>query len=471
MKRFSTFKIVFGLMSFALLGFSGTTLSLAPQGLPASLHPTSYTTQSGGSGGQPVSNLNTMDETGTSDNPAHYISFTTPSVIYQGYRRYFLPTSIAPGKVTSLRVKVNYKGPAVAAQMWRWYLFDWKAKKWSSIGNNQLATANRWTLLIFNSVPAGNFINSTTREIRLLLQSNNATGNAKLDYESITLGYYATPTVTRTPTKTPTPTATPSSVHFAVIGDYGADNTNEAAVATLVKSKNPNFIITTGDNNYFYGETATIDQNIGKYYHEYIYPYTGTYGAGSQGTNRFFPALGNHDWASTTGANPYLAYFTLPGNERYYEFGRGPVHFFVLDSDPHEPDGTSDTSTQAVWLQSRLAAASEPWKVVYMHHPPYSSSSVHGSTPYMQWDFKGWGADVVLAGHDHTYERLDVGAFPYFVNGLGGQTLYTFGTPVPGSQVRYSAQYGAMLVDATATQITFQFIGVDGTVVDTYTLP
>src|SRR3972149_6817631 len=63
----------------------------------------------------------------------------------------------------------------------------------------------------------------------------------------------------------------PSSAHFAVIGDYGVDNTNEAGVAALVKSWSPDFIITTGDNNYLYGESSTIDRNIGKYYHEYIY--------------------------------------------------------------------------------------------------------------------------------------------------------------------------------------------------------
>jgi len=268
------------------------------------------------------------------------------------------------------------------------------------------------------------------------------------------------------------PPLPPSSAHFAVIGDYGVDNTNEASVAALVKSWSPDFIITAGDNNYLYGESSTIDQNIGKYYHEYIYPYQGTYGAGSPDFNRFFPALGNHDWDSPTGAQPYLDYFTLPDptNERYYDFGWGPVHFFAIDSDTREPDGTSSTSTQALWLQNRLAAATEPWKIVYMHHAPYSSSSSHGSTAYMQWDYQAWGASAVLAGHDHTYERIEIAGFPYFVNGIGGQEIYGFGEPVPGSQLRYNSQHGAMLVNATAAQLTFQFINIDGTVIDTLTL-
>ena len=52
-----------------------------------------------------------------------------------------------------------------------------------------------------------------------------------------------------------------------------------------------------------------------------------------------------------------------------------------------------------------LAASTAPWKIVYMHHPPYSSSQ-HGSTPGMQWPFENWGASLVLTGHDHTYERI-----------------------------------------------------------------
>jgi hypothetical protein len=483
MKSLSTFKfLALGLLAVALLASIGSAPAGLRLGASTHLAPAGYTTQLGSTGGQQISNMVSMEQAGLSDDPSDYVSFTTPGTVYRGYRSYFLPANILWGNVTSLQVKVNYKGLAAASQTWAWDLYDWSAKKWVNIGDNSLTVANRWKLLAFNTTWPRRFINSTTREIRLLLRSNNASGNAKLDYESILLGYNppATATPTRTPTRTPTssasptitptPSTTPSSVHFAVIGDYGINNANEADVAALVKSWDPNFVITTGDNNYLAGENTTIDQNIGQYYHEYIDPYMGSYGAGSSNGNRFFPSLGNHDWDSTTGANPYLAYFTLPGNERYYEFGRGPVHFFVIDSDPREPDGTSDTSIQAVWLQNQLAAATEPWKIVYFHHPAYSSSN-HGSTVSMQWNFQGWGASAVLNGHDHTYERISIGGFPYFVDGLGGQAVYSFGTPVAGSQVRYNAQYGAMLVDATATQITFQFIGVDGTVADTFTLP
>jgi len=156
------------------------------------------------------------------------------------------------------------------------------------------------------------------------------------------------------PTFPPDPTAQ-ESFRFAIIGDYGEGGKAEKDVADLVKSWNPDFIITVGDNNYPDGAAETIDQNIGKFYHEYIYPYTGSFGDGAD-SNRFFPSLGNHDWTSDH-AQPYLDYFTLPGNERYYDFLWGPAQFFAIDSDPREPDGVGKFSIQAQWLQSGLAAS------------------------------------------------------------------------------------------------------------------
>jgi hypothetical protein len=88
----------------------------------------------------------------------------------------------------------------------------------------------------------------------------------------------------------------------------------------------------------------------------------------------------------------------------------------------------------------------------------------------MQWPFQAWGAHAVITGHDHTYERIVQNGFPYFVNGLGGRSLYSFGTPVSGSQVRYNANYGAQLVDATDQSITFSFYNRAGSLIDTYTM-
>ncbi|UOQ71890.1 metallophosphoesterase [Hymenobacter cellulosilyticus] len=254
---------------------------------------------------------------------------------------------------------------------------------------------------------------------------------------------------------------------FAAIGDYGSGSRAEQEVAALVHSWRPDFVITLGDNNYDLGEATTIDTNIGQFYHDYIGNYQGKYGPGAT-ENRFFPSLGNHDIYTGNG-QPYLSYFSLPGQERYYDFVRGNVHFFVLNSNSSEPDGIDSRSRQAQWLQQGLAASTAPWKVVYLHHPPYSSGE-HGNTPEMQWPYCLWGASVVLAGHDHLYERIMVNGLAYFVNGLGGKSIYSLHRPVPGSQVRYNDDYGAMLCTATPDSLVLRFITRAGKVIDTYSL-
>ncbi len=208
----------------------------------------------------------------------------------------------------------------------------------------------------------------------------------------------------------PPPPPGAAAVRIGVIGDYGEAGTPAAEIAALVKRWEPDLVVTTGDNNYPDGERETIDDNIGQYYHEFIGNYRGKYGAGAD-RNRFFPALGNHDWGSEDAA-PFLEYFDLPGMERYYDVEWPPVHVFVIDSDGKEPDGNSASSPQAIWLRGRLLAADEPWRLVFFHHPPYSSGSGHGSSVEMRWPFGEWGATAVLAGHDHVYERVVVDGFP-----------------------------------------------------------
>ncbi|MBT8249915.1 MAG: metallophosphoesterase, partial [Acidimicrobiia bacterium] len=220
----------------------------------------------------------------------------------------------------------------------------------------------------------------------------------------------------------------PEMVAAAVIGDYGSGCCEEGDVANLIGTLDPDIIVTTGDNRYVNG----IDYAIGQFYAPYIGNYQGTYGAGAP-LNRFFPAIGNHEYSEFGGIDVYLDYFTLPGGgrvssdssgtERYYDYVVGPVHFFVVNSDSDEPDGVTASSVQAQWLQSALAASTAPWQVVYMHHPPYSSGQRHGPSVELQWPFDQWGGDAVLAGHDHIYERIVKGDLPYFVVGVSGNGL------------------------------------------------
>jgi hypothetical protein len=190
--------------------------------------------------------------------------------------------------------------------------------------------------------------------------------------------------------------------------------------------------------------------------------------------NRFFPSPGNHDFTKRNGITSYLNYFTLPGHEDYYAFIWGPVHLFSLCSG-EKGNGKAYNADQYNWLHDGLATSTQPWNLVYFHHSPYSSAS-HGSDADMQWPFKEWSASAVLTGHDHVYSRIVHDSLTYFINGLGGRSIYSCDEhpldPDAFDVFCYNSDPGAMLVTADSEKITFQFFAVSnpGTPVDEYTL-
>jgi tartrate-resistant acid phosphatase type 5 len=217
------------------------------------------------------------------------------------------------------------------------------------------------------------------------------------------------------------------SIPFAIIGDYGLAGEPALQVSQLVDSWNPSFIITTGDNNYPDGEVATLHQNIIQYYEKYIYnpdapSYLQCRGLASiDQENRFFPSLGNHDYDNPIGANPYWAFFTLPGNEQYYDFVKGSVHFFCIESQPITEEKCCEHK-QAKWLKEQLSQSTSAFNIVYMHHGPYTLSD-HPPSEKLRWPYKEWGVDMVVYGHNHIYERFipeDPSNPAFVVNGIGG---------------------------------------------------
>ena len=291
------------------------------------------------------------------------------------------------------------------------------------------------------------------------------------------------------------PAGPAATVTFAIIGDYGMDNPDEQAVATLVAGWSPDFVIASGDDYYNTAGNESgnkYHESTGKYYCNFLKDVTGVApcATGNAATNRFFPVLGNHDYsdAGTTGGQPqtYTDYFALPGssftntsgNERYYDFVNGPMHFFMINSNSAEPDGTNGITTplssQAQWLKDQLDASRSPWNVIIFHHPPYASDTNHGSNAYMQWPFAAWGADVVISGHSHVYERIERDGIVYFVNGIGGAAKYAKGSTVTGSKFFWGSAnpgWGAQKVVATDTTLDFQFYTTDGTLRDSSHLP
>ncbi len=252
---------------------------------------------------------------------------------------------------------------------------------------------------------------------------------------------------------------------FGIVGDYGSDSSAERRVSNLIKSWNPAFVGTTGDNVYS-GAAAqsyeVLQRKVGNYYGQFINDQT------------FYPALGNHDWGHP--GVPLLScdmndcwgawkdFFTLPGNGRYYDVRKGDVHLFVVDDYYLEPDGNKVDSKQAQWLKRTAAASNAPWKIVVHHFSAYGS---YGQFKTIRWPFEQWGIDAVLSGHHHVYERLKIGGIPYITTGTGGSSLSgTSGWRHPDQKAVHVKRYGAVRGRATTTRLTFEMITVDGVVLD-----
>ncbi len=288
------------------------------------------------------------------------------------------------------------------------------------------------------------------------------------------------------------PSVRAEPITFAVIGDYGTNDENEAHVANLVKNWDPDFLLSMGDNNY--GSRAvghsSWESRIGQYYGDFIKGRSDNkYPLQTSDVQRFFPTVGNHDSFSASGPIPgYVDYFhtdtaggRLPDGvhtetESYYDFQLGPVHFFAVDSD-HARADTQSWAEQRAWLKTGLAGSTATWKFVYFHHAPFSSGR-HGNDLALQWPFHQWGAHAVFTGHEHDYERLLQNGFPYFVVGTGGFALRSFCTPIPGSVSRYNEDFGAMRVIIDGDVVTTEFFSVDdgadgadgGRLIDTFTM-
>lgn len=204
-------------------------------------------------------------------------------------------------------------------------------------------------------------------------------------------------------------------LRVAVVGDYGSFSTDEFRVVTQMMWWDPDLIITTGDNAYDSGTLSEFATNVFKPYQPLLAEVP------------MYASMGNHDYYTEEGA-PMKEIFELPqansGTEDYYSFNYDNIHFVALNTNLDYSVG----SDQYTWLQEDLENADQRWKIVYFHHPVFSSGE-HGSTPDMDSIlaplFSANDVDVVFNGHDHNYERNQkVNGVLYVVTGGGGKSLY-----------------------------------------------
>lgn len=205
--------------------------------------------------------------------------------------------------------------------------------------------------------------------------------------------------------RTAPPLDTTRTVKFLAFGDSGGGGADQYALLDQMMKVPYDMIIHTGDLAYDQGSLAQFEDTVFTPYAELLRHIA------------FLPAAGNHEYDTMQGA-PFREVFNLPGEETWYSYDYGPIHFAALDTE-------SDYSVQAKWLSGDLAASKAPWKVVYMHKPPYESG-VHGSDTSLRSLIapivEKYGVQLVLAGHDHDYERMTPqNGVQYVVTGGGGK--------------------------------------------------
>jgi predicted MPP superfamily phosphohydrolase len=255
--------------------------------------------------------------------------------------------------------------------------------------------------------------------------------------------------------------ATPAKnkIKFIAIGDFGTGDDNQSQIANLMlrdhKTSPLDFVIAVGDNIYPDGGGRHFEKKFAR-------PYAGLIRDGV----KFHAVLGNHDVEDGRGDQCQYPLFNMNG-QCYYTVkqGDGLAEFFMIDS-------TAFDMTQAGWLEGVLKESTAKWKIAVFHHPIYSSAEKHGSNFGLRRSIEPlltrYGVNVVLSGHDHTYERVKPQqGVQYFVTGAGGKLRpgdVNIRSPFRAMSYDRDNHYLQMVIDDK--QIDFQTITRSGAVID-----
>ncbi|MFN9991560.1 MAG: metallophosphoesterase [Cyanobacteriota bacterium] len=208
--------------------------------------------------------------------------------------------------------------------------------------------------------------------------------------------------------------AVKTNLRFLAVADTGSGDANQRAVgrqmAAAHRRRQIDLVVLGGDNIYPSGDLAKVEATFRQPYAELL-----------QAGVPFHAVLGNHDIRTANGT-PQVVYPPFGMKGRYYNLRRGPVEFFMLDT-----NGNADWQRQMSWLRTTLARSQAPWKVVVGHHPIYSSG-FYGNDPHLRAKLSSLmerhGVQLYINGHDHNYERSKpINGITYLVVGGGGASL------------------------------------------------
>ena len=249
---------------------------------------------------------------------------------------------------------------------------------------------------------------------------------------------------------------------IAVCGSTGDDATSNILVSTS------GTVFTLGDNAYPNGSAT-----------DYANCYDGSWG---RVKGRTMPTPGNHEY-QTAGAAGYFGYFGSAAGDPskvYYSYDLGAWHIVVLNSNSAcTTISCSAASAQVQWLKADLAANSKSCTLAYWHHPRFNSGAEHGNLTAVGpfWDaLYAAGAEIVLNGHEHLYERFapqtpnavaDPNGIRQFTVGTGGAALYSFSATIqPNSERRNNTSMGVLKLTLKSGGYDWQFIPATGSFTD-----
>lgn len=283
-----------------------------------------------------------------------------------------------------------------------------------------------------------------------------------------------------TPTPAPTPFPTPNFPVIMAAGDISCDSAtpqlpckSKETSDLLVSEKalrSAVIVLPLGDLQYEAGTLAEFRKN----YHT-------TWGRLNDNSR---PAPGNHEY-DTRGATGYFDYFASVGvavgarTEGWYSYSVGDWHFVALNSNCGPVGGCGVASPQYRWLQADLTTSRQKCTVAYMHHP-FQASGPNGSTPallpFMRLLYEN-SAEIVLSGHEHSYERFNpitpelvpdpARGLRLFVVGTGGRDLTSFTrAPFAHSAFRTNEHFGALRIVMKEASYDFAFVNTAGIEID-----
>lgn len=243
------------------------------------------------------------------------------------------------------------------------------------------------------------------------------------------------------------------SVRFLVVGDTGTGSKQQKELADVMVQYRRmfpyEFALMLGDN--MYGSEKAED---------YRRKFEDVYKPLLDDKVKFYAALGNHDESNQR----FYEKFNMNGEE-YYHFNKGNASFYALNSNYMD-------KKQVEWLTDKLSKDTSEWKIAFFHHPPYSSGGKHGSSDELREIvepiFLRYGVNVVLAGHEHFYERLkpQKGIY-YFISGAGGKLRKgDVKKNSPLTERAFDKDMSFMLVEITDEQMYFQVVSRTGETAD-----